>query len=407
MRGGVEFAQQGFRFLGLIAPGLHLGWMSALRDARWDGDDLVLRGWSFVRGSIHGGSPRHEVYLKRAYQPVWLGGRKAKAITRHVPNPDVLGGSARAELDYSGSTWEARFSAAAAGQAAAGSLGPAHQGRPRRPPFLGPGPQHLRVRHSGHGPCATCRRPPDPAGLDPGRRRRVHRRRASRHSGALGPGGRSGRQHCRTGRVRVGVGPSRPARDAAGNGSADRRGPRRPRRPHRNPAARQELHRQGNRGACARTMGGFRRIRRAHHGRFDVLRWPRGRASVIRRARNRRCAAHGRGRLGRARRRRAPADGIAGRRPGRVRPGPRGGTAEIPVAVESFTDDGRFVATAPLRVSTWGGPELPPRRGAYALEGRLRQTSGKARFATFVSAIATWRPSRRSTPATTCGCGSS
>ena len=101
MRGAVEFAQQVFRFLGLIAPGLHLGWMSSLRDARWDGDDLVLRGWSFVRGSTHGGSPRHEVYLRRPGLPVWLGGRAAKAITRHVPDRDVLGGSARAELDYS------------------------------------------------------------------------------------------------------------------------------------------------------------------------------------------------------------------------------------------------------------------------------------------------------------------
>jgi CDP-glycerol glycerophosphotransferase (TagB/SpsB family) len=60
--------------------------------------------------------------------------------------------------------------------------------------------------------------------------------------------------------------------------------------------------------------------------------------------------------------------------------------AEIPVTIDSLSDDGRFVATAPLRVSSWDGPELPPPRGAYALEGRLRNRTGNAaRFATFVS----------------------
>ena len=50
--------------------------------------------------------------------------------------------------------------------------------------------------------------------------------------------------------------------------------------------------------------------------------------------------------------------------------------AEIPVSIDEVSPDGNFVATAPLRVSTWGGPELPPKRGAYALEGRLKGLKG-------------------------------
>lgn len=82
-----------------------------LRDARWDGDDLVLRGWSYVRGTVHGGSPTHEVYLRRPHRPVWLGGRVARAAVRHVVDTDVLS-AGQGECDYSGATWEARFSAA-------------------------------------------------------------------------------------------------------------------------------------------------------------------------------------------------------------------------------------------------------------------------------------------------------
>lgn len=112
-RWGVDAARWVFRLVGAAFPGLHLGWMSALRSAHWDGDDLVLRGWSFVRGTVHGGAPRHDVYLRRAHRPVWLGGCGARAETRHVVDPDVLGGAARAELDYSGGSWEARFPGAA------------------------------------------------------------------------------------------------------------------------------------------------------------------------------------------------------------------------------------------------------------------------------------------------------
>jgi CDP-glycerol glycerophosphotransferase len=104
-------AKVAYRWIGWLVPGLHLGWMAMLRDARWDGDDLVLRGWSYVRGTIHGGSPQHRVYLRAARRPVWLGGRLAQATVRHRPDSDVLA-AGQGECDYSGATWEARFTAA-------------------------------------------------------------------------------------------------------------------------------------------------------------------------------------------------------------------------------------------------------------------------------------------------------
>ena len=289
MRGSVELGQQGFRFLGLIAPGLHLGWMSSLRDARWDGDDLVLRGWSFVRGSTHGGSPRHEVYLRRPGRPVWLGGRGAKATTRHVPDPDVLGGSARAELDYSGATWEARFSAA---QLARLSLGRwdlhtkvvrdvRRSWGPVRNAYVFGTPATIRARQVGDSlirPVAL----PDGVG------------------------------------AHIDVEPLDVERPTQG-ADVDV--------PHF-----VEVDTAERAGDLIRLTGTLV----GDPDAFDlVLAAPR---------------------------------------------------AEIPVTIDSLSEDGRFVATAPLRVSSWGGPELPPTRGAYALEGRLRHKTGpKARFATFVS----------------------
>ena len=111
LRWSIERARDAFRWLGWFLPGLHLGWMGMLRDARWDRDDLVLRGWSYVRGTTHGGSPTHEVYLRRNRLPVWLGGRLARATTRSVIDGDVLS-AGQGERDYSGGTWEARFAAA-------------------------------------------------------------------------------------------------------------------------------------------------------------------------------------------------------------------------------------------------------------------------------------------------------
>ena len=101
MRGGVDAAQAVFRFVGWLFPGLGLGWVSALRSARWDGDDLVLTGWGYVRGARYGPDPSFDVYLGHR--------RLASAHARHVQDLDVLGAAKRAEQDYRGTTWEARF----------------------------------------------------------------------------------------------------------------------------------------------------------------------------------------------------------------------------------------------------------------------------------------------------------
>ena len=271
-------------------PGLHLGWMSALRDARWDGDDLVLRGWSFVRGTTHGGSPRHEVYLKRAYQPVWLGGRRAKAITRHVPDRDVLGGSARAELDYSGSTWEARFTGAELAKLRAGRwevhtkiVHHVHRSwGPVRNAYVFGTPATVRARHIGDHLIR-------PVAMPDGEGAHVEVEPLGAETASAGDAEIVDVPHV----VEV-----------------------------------ETVERQGDHPRITGSIFG-------DVAAFDLVL-------------------------------------VAAR-------------AEIPVAVESVTD-GRFVATAPLRVSSWGGPEMPPRRGAYVLEGRLHSRTGtSARFATFAS----------------------
>jgi len=386
MRGGVEFAQQGFRFLGLIAPGLHLGWMSALRDARWDGDDLVLRGWSFVRGSVHGGSPRHVVYLRRPRQPVWLGGRGAKAVTRHVPDPDVLGGSARAELDYSGATWEARFPAESLAKLSTGrwelhtkvvrdlrrSWGPV------RNTYLFGTPATVRAREIG-GHLIRPVSIPDGAGAFI----------------EVGPSGIPSSWVLADGRdVSICV----PVEFASALGQVVLRGEKQESVPlsaavHGDhvvltgtlPAGKPFIEKAtGMRsparwsafaasGAPITTDSYFfddLMVRPAASGAIEFVDVPYMVvvASVVR-------------------------DGDTLRLTGDLDGDPdqfdlvlAAARAEIPVTIESRAEDGRFVATVPLRVSTWGGPELPPMRGAYALEGRLKGVKGeKARFTTFVT----------------------
>jgi CDP-glycerol glycerophosphotransferase (TagB/SpsB family) len=386
MHGAVELAQQGFRSLGLVAPGLRLGWMSSLRDARWDGDDLVLRGWSFVRGSTHGGSPRHEVYLRRPGRPVWLAGLGAKAVTRHLPDPDVLGGSARAELDYSGATWEARFSAAQLAELSPGrwdlhskvvrdirrSWGPV------RNTYLFGTPATVRARRVGD----HLIRPvsiPDGAGA----------------SIEVGPHGIPASAVLLDGRD---VGINVPAEFASELGQAVLRGTEQK-------TVRLTAEAHGDHIVLTGTLPAGKKFVNKATGVRSPARWSA-------------CAESG-----------APItvdstffDGlVVGQAPSgaleivdvphmvRINSAVRDGDvlrlmgsvdgnlddfdlvlaaarAEIPVTVTETSPDGRFVATAPLRVSTWGGPGLPPMRGAYALEGRLRAKTGDAaRFATFVS----------------------
>jgi len=95
-----------YRLVGRWFPILHFGWMSSLRRAVWDGDDLVLRGWAFVRGADQGHRPEFEVWLHRRFSR-----QRIRASVTPIEDLDVLGAVPRAELNYQNMAFEARFSA--------------------------------------------------------------------------------------------------------------------------------------------------------------------------------------------------------------------------------------------------------------------------------------------------------
>lgn len=99
-----QLARVAYRLLGRWFPFLHLGWMSSLRRAVWDGDDLVLQAWAFVRGVDHGSQPEFEVWLHRRFST-----RRIRATVSPAEDSDVLTAVPRAELDYSSMVFEARF----------------------------------------------------------------------------------------------------------------------------------------------------------------------------------------------------------------------------------------------------------------------------------------------------------
>src|SRR5688500_14575749 len=80
--------------------------MSSLRRAVWAGDDLVLRGWAFVRGADQGHRPEFEVWLHRRFSR-----QRIRASVTPIEDLDVLGAVPRAELNYQNMAFEARFSA--------------------------------------------------------------------------------------------------------------------------------------------------------------------------------------------------------------------------------------------------------------------------------------------------------
>lgn len=117
MRGSVDFAQWMFRVIGWAIPALSLGWVSALRSARWDGDDLVITGWGYVRGGTYGAHPRFTVYARAK----GAGPRTIRAVAHHHDDLDVLGAAKRAERDYRDACWEARFPASELARLGAGA----------------------------------------------------------------------------------------------------------------------------------------------------------------------------------------------------------------------------------------------------------------------------------------------
>ena len=102
-----QLVRSTYRLLGRWFPFLHLGWMSNLRRAVWDGDDLVLSAWAFVRGADQGPRPEFEVWLHRRFSRT-----RIRAEVTPTEEPDVLGAVPRAELNYKDMAFEARFSGA-------------------------------------------------------------------------------------------------------------------------------------------------------------------------------------------------------------------------------------------------------------------------------------------------------
>lgn len=391
LRFAIDFAQQGFRFVGLVLPGLGLGWMSSLRGVEWDGDDLVLSGWSLVRGSNHGGSPRHEVYLRRAGRPVWLGGRGARALTQHVPNPDVLGSGARAEINYAGATWVARFPAERLNALGPGSWevhskivrdlrrswGPVRNtyvfGTPATARAHAVGPRLIRVDSLPDGDGATVH--VDPVGVP---------------AIAVSATGREiAIAVAADAEQRVGQAVLRGGKQAEVPLAASRRGdllmltatiPASKPALDRNTGVRipptWSAWTASGEPIILLDDGGYRPdaasrlfIRPARSRTVEIVDVPHFVEVDA-----------------------AERDGDWLRMTGSLVGDPAAfhlvlaaARAEIPVTIESVDVAGRFVATAPLAVRSWEGPALPPMRGGYALEGRLNDRP-TARFTTFASA---------------------
>ena len=92
-----------YRLIGRWFPFLHLGWMANLRRAVWDGDDLVLNAWAFVRGADQGPRPEFEVWLHRRFSR-----ERIHVDVAPMEDLDVLGAVPRAELNYQNMTFQAR-----------------------------------------------------------------------------------------------------------------------------------------------------------------------------------------------------------------------------------------------------------------------------------------------------------
>jgi CDP-glycerol glycerophosphotransferase (TagB/SpsB family) len=377
VRWTIRRSRDAFRWLGWLLPGLHLGWMAMLRDARWDRDDLVLRGWSYVRGTDHGGSPHHEVYLSRHRLPVWLGGRLARATVRHVPDLDVLS-AGHGELDYSGATWEARFAAADLAALPPGewrvwakSRGGARRSWGRVANFYGNGtPVVVRRKElSGRlvGPKADLRRgvliASAPLGLPAAAVKTagdvvslVFTSEDAKDLGAYVL--RSGKNEVP---MEVVIGDGRVTLSATVP--------------------------EGNALWTVKPKSGGRKVTLP---RDALAVRPRRDSSLFVRPAVDRSAL-----ISRVPffvevdevRRDADELRLTGSLAGDAEAFDlvlTASRAELPVTILSVDHDGRFVATAPLLVSVWGGPELPAPRGAYVLEARERDGDAPG-FGTYVS----------------------
>ena len=101
-----KFVRATFRWVGRHAPWLgHLGWTTSVRTAVWEGEDLVISGWAYHRGTDFGPAPRVRVWLVSR-------GSRIELAAETVANPDILGSARLAEFDYSNNGFSARVTRA-------------------------------------------------------------------------------------------------------------------------------------------------------------------------------------------------------------------------------------------------------------------------------------------------------
>ncbi|HSI25850.1 MAG TPA: CDP-glycerol glycerophosphotransferase family protein [Aeromicrobium sp.] len=391
LRWSVDAAQLMFRVVGWAIPALHLGWVSALRSAHWDGDDLVVSGWGYVRGGTYGTQPQYSIYLGRRFVPPWLGGVVARAEARPKEDLDVLGAALRAERDYRDMGWEATFPAAALARLRTGRWqlrakvhggGRWSGGRVKLVYFFG-SPAVVPARLFGEnllsvqphqlpqGGADIVVRPAGPSVLEAAVTGRVLRV-------VLDPGQSADRALLRgRGQEEVALSISRDGDGVVlageippGKAVVDRQSK------VRFPPAwtivvdGEERPVMWTGGSIQPRHHGEPVLRAAQDGSLEIVDVPffvevDAVARVDEELRITGTLA-------------GDAEGFR-----LVLAAPR---AEIPVTLRTVGEDGRFTATSPLRVPVWGGPDLPPARGAYVLEGRRTDATGNAaRFATFAS----------------------
>ncbi len=381
------FVRSTYRLIGRWFPFLHLGWMANLRRAVWDGDDLVLNAWAFVRGADQGPRPEFEVWLHRRFSR-----ERIRVEVAPMEDLDVLGAVPRAELNYQNMAFQARIrgeTLAALPERGSWQIRVSVTGGGRR--TWGP----LRRVYSFGSAAVMQMRPQGDRLVGPTFRERRGVLIVSRKPGVLV------RDVAVTGReisLRVDAGDKIGSAMLTGKGQEDV------------PLA------------AMRDVGGIRLVGVLPPGTIVVDeefgdRYPPTWTAHVR--------------TGRGSKPMTLLDDSRGHRPDAAGPLVVRGDAnrtlqvvdvphfvevdhvervdddeqprmrltgtivgdpdafslvmsaprlDLPVTIDSV-EDGRFTATLPLRISVWGGPELPPMRGAYSLEGRI----GGEPFSTFVS----------------------
>ena len=160
-----ELVRATYRLIGRWFPFLHFGWMASLRRAVWDGDDLVLNGWAFVRGADQGSRPEYEIWLHRRFSR-----ERIRAAVSLAEDPDVLGAVPRAELNYRDMIPGPVLGRDAGRACPIGDLADPHRHHRRRAAHLGPCAASTAWLPGRHAAAAAGGRP---AGPD----RRFHERR--------------------------------------------------------------------------------------------------------------------------------------------------------------------------------------------------------------------------------------